>query len=96
MNYYITKYALTMGILCEECVIDIVGYVHILKYKPLPSSYFELGVDAFEKYEEAHLKALSMKNKKIASLKKQLFRLEKLRFEMPKEETENGNCKNND
>jgi hypothetical protein len=92
-KYYITKYALSKGILYGECTgIPSGNYVSVKPFNQL----FRIGVDAFEAYEEEHLKALSMKNKKIESLKKQLLRLEKLRFEMPKEETENENRKNTD
>lgn len=82
-KYYITKYALSEGISHKECtVMPRCDYVSA---KPF-SSLFRVGADAFETYEEAHLKALSMKNKKIESLKKQLARLEKLRFDRPTEE----------
>ena len=90
MKYYITKYALSDGILFEECSESISeGYVHIVGYNNrtrILDSFLKLDVDAFETFEEARRKAETMRNKKIESLKKQLERLEKLRFEIPKEE----------
>lgn len=86
MKYYITKYALSKGILYEECVVSSLGeYLRLVNDQW--RNVFKIGRDAFETYEEARRKVETMRNKKIESLKKQLLRLEKLRFDMPKQES---------
>jgi hypothetical protein len=78
--YYITKYALSKGILYEECAVSSLGeYLRLVNDQWM--NIFKIGRDAFETYEEAHRKAVFMRDKKIKSLKKQLTRLEKLRFD---------------
>jgi hypothetical protein len=76
-KYYITRYALSKGISYEECTempsCEYVSAKHFYQH-------FRIGRDAFENFDDAHKKAVEMRNKKIKSLKKQLVRLEKLRF----------------
>jgi hypothetical protein len=75
--HYITKYALSKGILYGECTgIPSGNYVSVKPFNQL----FRIGVDAFEDFDDAHKRAVEMRNKRIKSLKKQLERLEKLRF----------------
>jgi hypothetical protein len=78
-KYYITKYALSEGILHKECTVvaNPIGYVRTAE---LWSQFFKIGIDAFESFEDARNRATDMRDKKISSLKKQLARLEKLRF----------------
>lgn len=91
MKYYVTKYALTNGIISVDGRTDMIGdYVHVVSEKGYLSYSFKIGVDAFKTYEEAHIKAVSMRDRKIESLKKQLLRLEKLRFDSPTEEDNDG------
>lgn len=76
---YITKYALSTGIekinteLCESD-IDNRYYVQIAYNK------YYIGIDAFTVESQAIEKAEEMRIKKIASLKKQIEKLEKLNF----------------
>jgi hypothetical protein len=78
-KYYITKYALSEGILHKECTVvsNLIGYARTAE---LWSQFFKIGIDAFENFGDAQKRAAEMRNKRIKSLKKQLARLEKLRF----------------
>ena len=78
MKVWITKYALTDGIIeaeakdCGYGMIETVG-----KY----SNYFHgEGRQWHKEKESAITKAEEMRQKKIASLKKQIERLEKMKF----------------
>jgi hypothetical protein len=80
-KYYITKYALSKGILYGECTgIPSGNYVSVKPFNQL----FRIGVDAFESFDDARKRANDMRDKKMASLKKQMERLEKLKFDSPK------------
>lgn len=79
MNYYITKYALTRGIVIEDCDDVGLGYVRPVKAE-LATCQYKLNRDAFVTYKEAVIKAEKMRFDKIAALKKQLYRLENLMF----------------
>lgn len=79
---FITKYALTTGI--KEIEADIIRsrfedeeYVRDGLY-----SYFCIGENAFTDKSEALKKAEEMKIRKIASLRKQIEKLEKLSFKV--------------
>lgn len=79
---FITKYALTKGI--KEIDADIIRsrfeneeYVIDDSY-----SYFRIGTNAFTDKSEALKKAEEMKIRKIASLRKQMEKLEKLSFKV--------------
>lgn len=78
---YITKYALTSGIKEVETEIhkstlnDNLNYVRDSAY-----SFHYIGKDAFLDKSEALNKAEDMRKKKIASLRKQIEKLEKLSF----------------
>lgn len=79
---FITKYALTEGI--KEIETDIIRsrfeneeYVIDDSY-----SYFRIGTNAFTDKSEALKKAEEMKIRKIASLRKQMEKLEKLSFKV--------------
>lgn len=71
---YITKYALTDGIIEKEGEIVKDTYFNVRKY-----GFFSKG-DYFFTKEEAIEKAEQMRLKKIESLKKQILKLEKLTF----------------
>ena len=77
MKVYITKYALTSGIeeieveLCSDSMVRDMAH----------SRYFHGdGKDWHRSLESAKTKAEEMRNKKIASLKKQIDKLERLEF----------------
>lgn len=79
---FITKYALTEGI--KEIETDIrrnevrnYEYVSYGNY-----SFFYIGEDAFTDKSEALKKAEEMRIRKIASLRKQIEKLEKLSFKV--------------
>lgn len=75
---YLTKYALTSGIIeveeigtrFDDKTIKLKGYFN----------FFYLGKDVFHTYEEAKIVAEQMRDKKIESVKKQLKKLEKMTF----------------
>lgn len=79
---YITKYALTRGILEIEAEImksywdKYPGYV-----KDEEGKIYYINKDAFTDEDEAILKAEEMRKERIISLYKQIDRLDKLRFE---------------
>ena len=78
---FITRYALTSGI--KEVETEI----HKSTFKDYPNcvrdstfSFYYIGKDAFLDKSEALNKAEDMRKKKIASLRKQIEKLEKLSF----------------
>lgn len=77
---FITKYALTVGI--KEIETDIIrGRFENREYVIDDSySYFRIGENAFTDKSEALKKAEEMRQNKIASLRKQIEKLEKLSF----------------
>lgn len=84
MKVWITKYALTRGIIEAEIdEVKNVGYCHaywIDKNGYKCDSFFHSRY--FEKDKESAVaKAEEMRQKKIASLKKQIQNLEKMKFE---------------
>lgn len=80
MRYFISKYALTVGIKERELrpSSSDPNYLYPADggWTPL-----KLGRDAFETREEAVAAANAARDKKVASLRKQLAKLEKLAFE---------------
>ena len=78
---FITKYALTEGI--KEIETDIrkneVGNYEYVLYGN--HYFFHIGSDAFTDKSEALKKAEEMRQKKVASLRKQIEKLEKLSLE---------------
>ncbi len=77
---FIAKYALTKGIIEKEA--EISSYRDGSKYAYVKGEFFgyNMSKDAFYNYEDAIQKAEGMRQKKIASLKKQIAKLEKLSF----------------
>jgi len=79
MKVWLTKYALSKGISEKDAIphwskkewINIAGIVDALV----------LGIDAFEDRQSAVKKAEEMRVKKIALIKKELAKLESLKFE---------------
>lgn len=78
---FITKYALSSGIkgmeVVNKCKVDDTLFVYV---KGQYSSY-RIGSEAFFSKENAIKKAEEMRLKKIESLKKQIKKLEDLKFE---------------
>ena len=77
---FITKYALTKGILEKEAEIYDYGNGHIRAYVKGEFSSYPLGKVCFKTKEQAMERAEKMRLKKIASLKKQIEALEKMKF----------------
>ena len=77
--YWITKYALSSGIKkvgsAKVSKVDP-GYIYVF---PISSGY-RLGRDAFDNEADAISDAVARRVKKVASLKKQITKLEKLDF----------------
>lgn len=82
MRVFVTKYALSMGdiedIEVRQPLANSPDYV-----SRADGTYrgHRLGIDAFERREDAVVAANTARDKKIASLKKQIAKLEALRFE---------------
>lgn len=82
---YVTKYALTKGI--QEMVMNVVNsdfddnIYYARKRCRFELISFRIGIEAFLTKEEAIKKAEDMRDKKIKSLKKQIEKLDKLKFE---------------
>lgn len=75
MKVYITRWSLTEGIIEREGTVDGQHvYVEGLFIR------FSIGDDVFLTPEEARQKAEEMRVKKIASLKKKIDKLEKIKF----------------
>ena len=81
MKVWITKYALTRGIIEADGKLTSSDFVSILNQDlSLPTHWFYKG-EWFSDKESAIHKAEEMRQKKIASLKKQIEKLERMRFE---------------
>jgi hypothetical protein len=88
---YVTKYALTKGIIegdvdqtktSESCrLMGNDAWVVALVETRAGSDWFMRGRSCFDDYSAAVARAEEMRTAKIASLKKQIAKLEKLRFE---------------
>lgn len=81
MKVWITKYALTDGIIEEEaepCGKDMIA---VRNERALSSYFHGEGKNWHKTKESAIAKAEEMREKKIASLKKQIDKLEKIKFE---------------
>lgn len=81
-KYFLTKYALSKGIEELSCVSTHPGAngridVHLYGYSWF---WFTVGKDAHETEAAAKAAAESMRLKKIASLKKQIAKLEAMKF----------------
>jgi hypothetical protein len=80
MKVYVTKYALTRGILEGEGVIDEENkYVRVKNDRSADLYY--LGVNVFTSKEEAIAKGEELRLKEIENLKKRIKKLETLSFE---------------
>lgn len=80
MKVWITKYALTKGILekeCEDCRDDTVRETE----NSFPVYYHGEGKEWHRTKESAIKRAEEMRQKKITRLKKQIEKLEGMRFE---------------
>ena len=78
IEVFITKYALTQGIIIKEVEIeDDREYACVIDVRPV-ESYSKK--DYTLTIEEARKQALILRNKKIASLKKQLLKMEAMNF----------------
>ena len=85
MEVYITKYALTRGILKKEGVIDEErNFVRVNNSGFSGRDIHYLGKTAFTSKEEAIANAEQMRQRKIHSLSKQIEKLEQFRFCMEK------------
>lgn len=79
MKVWITKYALTQGIFEAEAEVIEDGTVRV-RQEFIVSYYHKEGRDWHKTKESAVAKAEEMRKKKIASLKKQIEKLEKKKF----------------
>lgn len=80
MKVWITKYALSKGIKEKE-VEQSDSFPEIVRRKDFYDSYYGEGKEWHRTKESALAKAEEMRKKRIASLRKQIEKLEKLRFE---------------
>lgn len=80
MRYFVTKYAVSSGfIYIKECQSPDGKYAYsVERYR----QQFVIGSDAFEHEADAVAAANAARLKKIASLKKQIAKLEKMTFEV--------------
>ena len=79
-NVFKSKYALTKGILEKEVKIQDHGNGYIRAYEKGGFPSYSLGKECFRTREQAMERAEKMRLKKIASLKKQIEVLEKMKF----------------
>lgn len=81
MKVWITKYALTKGIIEVDAMLTSSDSISIKELNSdLNSNWFYKG-DWYSDKESAIKKAEEMRQKKIESLKKQIKKLEEMRFE---------------
>ena len=79
---FITKYALTKGILCVECEIKTLssGEVYAVVAPNGLSCYYRSGRDFSYTLADAKMKAEQMRDAKIKALHKQIEKLSKMDF----------------
>lgn len=80
MKAYITKYALTSGIIQTEGEITSNGALFDMRAS-VPIYYHGEGKEWHRTKKEAIARAEEMRQKKIASLKKQIDKLERMKFQ---------------
>ena len=80
MKVWITKYALTDGIIEVDSEQDRLTYGLVVTEGAFKNEWFNRR-DCFTSRTSAIKKAEEMRQKKIASLKNQIEKLEKMRFE---------------
>jgi hypothetical protein len=78
---YITKYALTRGIIEKEARISDYGGGHLRAFANGDYSSYGIGSEAFYTKEEALKNAEKRRTKKIESLRKQIQKLENIKFD---------------
>lgn len=85
-KYYITTYALTQGIRHVDVDLDHwdQSFVHE-RIGGYCRATYKIGTDAFTSRDEAIANAEARRLKKIASLKKQIAKLEAMTFDPPPE-----------
>lgn len=83
---YITKYALTAGILIRHAEVSSAYWDEKVLYasakEEMGTSTYRIGTEAFYTLEEAKKNAEERRMKKIESLKKQIKKLENLKIEV--------------
>lgn len=77
---YITKYALTKGILEKEARVEDFGNGHLRAFVNGDYSSYGIGSEAFFEREDAVKNAEKRRKKKIESLIKQINKLENFKF----------------
>lgn len=81
MKIWISKYALSAGITEHECEAPKEGSDRVYPGAPFMAFYgFTLGKDAHDTREGAVAAAEKMRKRKVASVRKQLQRLEDMTF----------------
>lgn len=86
MKVWITKYALTQGIYEAEVINNCLttdpsgNMIEVKEKNKINSYYHEKGKEWHETKESAIKRAEEMRRKKIASLRKQIERLDKMKF----------------
>ena len=81
MKVWITKYALTKGVIEADGELTSSDSVSILNRDLSLSTHWFYKGDWFSDKESAIQKAEEMRQKKIASLKKQIEKLDRMRFD---------------
>lgn len=81
MRVYVTKYALTEGILTMEAELCHVGTMIEVKPKSNGFTQYFHNREWYTDLEAAKARAEEMRQNKIKSVKKQLQKLEEMRFE---------------
>jgi len=79
-KYWISKYALTQGIFEIESNSDPSEKLISHRLNGMTVSYYEEGKEWHKTKEEAIARAKDLKIKKIANMKKQIAKLEKMEF----------------
>lgn len=84
-KYYVTKYALTVGIQVVEGVVEDEGYTLKYTIEGDRSKYFAFGNDWYSTRECAQQRAELLKARKLRSLEKQVRLLRSLDFRVLKD-----------
>lgn len=87
MKFYITKFALTKGILLRECTLGSWDPKWALYKEPNKANVaVKVELEAFERYEDALAKADFMRVVSMARLRDKIERLRNLKFTRPTKE----------
>lgn len=84
MKVYITKWALTKGVLVANAELDVRSQEHVVVRGAVPWQDFRFGLgDWHTDRDKAEARASTMRDRKVAELEKQAAKLRETNFVIP-------------